>query len=191
VSKGKLKLEEKEGIYFARVQISKIVCFNESIVNVSELKYCMMNSKINGYNVRVYGILINAATEVLLSSETRGDFSFTKFPGGGHQLGEGLSDCLKREFKEELGIDIEIKVHFYTTDFFQVSQFDETDQLLSIYYIVSTDEMDLIENGRVANDASEKNPNHFYWRKIDELQSSELTFPIDRIVLKKLQLINR
>ena len=35
-----------------------------------------------------------------------------KFPGGGLEFGESLTDCLHREFKEELSIEIEILDHF-------------------------------------------------------------------------------
>jgi len=43
----------------------------------------------------------------------------TKFPGGGLQFGEGTIDCIKREFREELGCEIGVLKHFYTTDYFQ------------------------------------------------------------------------
>ena len=73
------------------------------------------------FNIRVYGILLDKNKRVLISDEfIRGNY-FTKFPGGGLEFGEGTRDCLKREFKEETGLDVEIKEHIYTTDFFQIS----------------------------------------------------------------------
>ena len=68
--------------------------------------------------VRVYGIWINDDSQILLSDEYYDGAYFTKFPGGGLELGEGVLDCLKREWKEELGVEIENIRHFYTTDFF-------------------------------------------------------------------------
>ena len=90
------------------------------------------------FNVRVYGILINEAKQVLVSDERiyNRNLEITKFPGGGLELGEGTLDCIKREFKEELNIDIEIVKHLYTTDFFQQSAFHDDHQIISIYYIV-------------------------------------------------------
>ena len=88
------------------------------------------------FNVRVYGILINAQNQLLVSDELIKGNRFTKFPGGGLEWGEGTRDCLAREFKEELNQPIDVLEHFYTTDYFQPSAFRETDQLISIYYHV-------------------------------------------------------
>jgi len=85
-------------------------------------------------SVRVYGILINDQKQVLVSDEyIRGDY-FTKFPGGGLELGEGTRDGLKREFLEELNLKVEIGDHIYTTDIYQQSAFNNAHQILSIYY---------------------------------------------------------
>lgn len=87
------------------------------------------------FNIRVYGIWIHAG-QVWISEEKIGDMTIVKFPGGGLEWGEGTRDCLIREWKEELDIDIEVKEHFYTTDFFQPSAFDAS-QVISIYYFIS------------------------------------------------------
>jgi 8-oxo-dGTP diphosphatase len=86
-------------------------------------------------SVRVYGILMNEQGQVLVSDEfIRGDY-FTKFPGGGLEFGEGTRDCLKREFKEEMDLEVHVGDHLYTTDFFQMSAFNPEHQILSIYYL--------------------------------------------------------
>lgn len=86
------------------------------------------------FNIRVYGILIGDNQQVLVSDEfIRGDY-FTKFPGGGLEFGEGTRDCLKREFKEEMDLDIRVGDHIYTTDYFQMSAFNPAHQIISIYY---------------------------------------------------------
>jgi 8-oxo-dGTP diphosphatase len=97
----------------------------------------MSESRPASFNLRVYGILINTQKQVLVSDEfIRGDY-FTKFPGGGLELGEGTRDCLKREFMEEMNLSVAVNDHFYTTDFYQVSAFNSTQQIISIYYLVS------------------------------------------------------
>ena len=138
------------------------------------------------YNIRVYGILINDNLQVLLSKESRFDSSFTKFPGGGHQLGEGLEDGLKREFREELGVSIELKDHFYTTDFFQTSAFNDQEQLISIYYLVKSSEIDQIANGMEAIDKLENVEHSFQWKNISDLKKQDLTYPIDQLVAEML-----
>jgi ADP-ribose pyrophosphatase YjhB (NUDIX family) len=86
------------------------------------------------FNVRVYGILINDKKQLLLSDEfIRGNY-YTKFPGGGLEMGEGTRDCLKREFLEEMNLHVEVGKHIYTTDFYQLSAFNADDQIISIYY---------------------------------------------------------
>jgi ADP-ribose pyrophosphatase YjhB (NUDIX family) len=91
----------------------------------------------HSFNVRVYGILINEAKEILVSDEYIKGGLFTKFPGGGLEYGEGTRDCLRREWKEELDQHIEVGDHLYTTDFFQVSAFGDGRQIISIYYYVN------------------------------------------------------
>jgi len=146
-----------------------------------------MERKIKTYNLRVYGILLDAENRVLLSSEERSGYSFTKFPGGGHKLGEGLIDALEREFMEELGIEIRQFEHFYTTDFFQSSAFNPQEQVISIYYRVYSSEAGQIKDGFHALDESEGNSNRFFWRNVDQIEATELSFPIDQLVLKKLK----
>ena len=86
------------------------------------------------FNLRVYGILINEKKQVLVSDEyIRGNY-YTKFPGGGLEFGEGTRDCLKREFMEEMNLNVEIGDHIYTTDYFQMSAFNPEHQIISIYY---------------------------------------------------------
>ncbi len=72
----------------------------------------------------------------LVSDEfIRGNY-YTKFPGGGMELGEGTRDCLKREFKEEMDLEVAVEEHIYTTDYFQMSAFNPEHQIISIYYFV-------------------------------------------------------
>src|SRR5829696_4532291 len=86
------------------------------------------------FNLRVYGVLINEKKQVLVSDELIRGAAITKFPGGGLEFGEGTRDCLKREFQEEMALEVEVRDHIYTTDFFQLSAFNPSHQIISIYY---------------------------------------------------------
>ena len=138
------------------------------------------------FNIRVYGILINDNNEVLLSDENRFGLSFTKFPGGGLKFGEGIKACLKREFQEELAVSISIDKLFYLTDFFQESAFDPNEQIVSIYYLVSCNQIDNIKTHSSKFEIEFKERETHRWQAISDLNVSDFMFPIDKIVVEKL-----
>jgi ADP-ribose pyrophosphatase YjhB (NUDIX family) len=124
------------------------------------------------FNIRVYGIWVQN-NKILVNEELIRGRHIIKFPGGGLDWGEGIKDCLIREWKEELGIDIEVLNHFYTTDFFQPSAYDNS-QVISIYYFVTAVVPDLIIN-------SEPNE-RTYWMNAFDVSADTFTLPIDKIV---------
>jgi len=138
--------------------------------------------KIKSYNLRVYGILIQEDS-VLVTEERRAGMEMLKFPGGGLEKGEGLSDCLIREFSEELDITVSVKSIFYVNEFFQQSAFSEEDQLISFYYQVSTPDMSRIP---VKVGLDEGDEQIFRWVRLSELYKEAFTFPIDKVVAKRL-----
>ena len=139
------------------------------------------------FNVRVYGLLIKDS-QVLLSDELIMGRKITKFPGGGIEFGEGTTDCLIREFKEEIGINIEVKSHFYTTDFFVPSAYNPNAQLISIYYEVCSEEVSQIVTTLRKYDFSEvKNgAQSFRWKALSQLSEKDLTFVVDKKVAELL-----
>ena len=141
---------------------------------------------IANFNLRVYGLLI-AEDKILVTHENRGGTHMSKFPGGGLEKGEGLADCLMREFKEELNIKITVGELFYTNDFLQISAFNPADQLHSFYYHIQTEEH-ISEFYFQKGYTPQPGEQIFEWLRISEiLPERDLTFPIDRIVVKKLQ----
>lgn len=140
--------------------------------------------------IRVYGIVLNKNEEVLISDEFQLGMKMTKFPGGGLEFGEGIVDCLKREFFEECNKqEIENIRHFYTTDYFQKALFYENAQLLSIYYLVNLKSPIQIKISEKAFDFEkmENGNQSFRWVKIEKLISDEFSFPIDKFVVRKLK----
>lgn len=135
------------------------------------------------FNVRVYGILINERLEVLLSDECRFGFSFTKFPGGGLEWGEGLKDAVKREFQEEFQLEIEVGEQFFVNTFFQQSAFNEEDQIISFYFLVEAkSKIEILEHSLPLNQEGE----FLRWQAISELKQEMLNFPIDKLVTEKI-----
>jgi ADP-ribose pyrophosphatase YjhB (NUDIX family) len=140
------------------------------------------------FNVRVYGLLINDQNEILISDEQEYGYQFSKFPGGGLEYGEGLIEGLKREFIEECEAEIEVLEHFYTTDFFVKSAFNDS-QVISVYYRVrNLEPLNLSFKTKVFDfDGTGEVLQAFRWVKLDELQVADLTFPIDQHVVKLLK----
>jgi ADP-ribose pyrophosphatase YjhB (NUDIX family) len=143
--------------------------------------------------LRVYGILINEAKQVLVSDEyIRGNY-FTKFPGGGLEFGEGTRECLAREFMEEMKLKVEVGDHIYTTDFFQISAFNTSQQILSIYYFAKalepitvplrTTPFDFDEQQmKIYNDIQQTET--FRFVDFDKFSEDTVSLPIDKIVAK-------
>ncbi|KXK42148.1 MAG: NUDIX domain-containing protein [Chitinophagaceae bacterium] len=136
------------------------------------------------FNVRVYGLCINHQQNILICDEHYGNQFFTKFPGGGLEFGEGIIQCLKREWKEELNIEIEVLSHFYTTEFFQASAFDGS-QVISIYYLVKPSEMSLDEFTSYTH-LLKNEETLFKWASLKKMKESDVTFPIDQKVASLL-----
>lgn len=146
------------------------------------------------FNVRVYGILRTENDEVLITDERTQSVSFTKFPGGGLEYGEGLIDALKREFIEECNLKIEIVRHIYTTDFYEKSSFNNS-QIISVYYEVKALEdlnIDLkstpfdFDNNTIADKLEV-----FRLVNIKSLNIDNLTFKTDQKALEEFKFLTR
>ena len=138
------------------------------------------------FNVRVYGLLVNEEQEVLLSDEFEVGRYFTKFPGGGLEFGEGLIEGLKREFVEECDAEIEVVSHFYTTDFYEKSSFNDS-QVISIYYLVKPVKPLQLNFKCEVFDFDEGLSQCFRWKKISEITEEDVTFRTDKTVVKLLK----
>lgn len=138
------------------------------------------------FNVRVYGLLINADNQILISDEQSGGKIFSKFPGGGLELGEGLIDALKREFMEECNAEIEVLEHIYTTDFYEKSSFNDS-QILSIYYMVKEIQPLLLDFKTTPFDFEGEILQAFRWVDLKDLNVADVTFKTDQKVVELLK----
>jgi ADP-ribose pyrophosphatase YjhB (NUDIX family) len=144
----------------------------------------------------VYGILINEEKHVLVSDEfIRGQY-YTKFPGGGLEFGEGTRDCLKREFMEELNLQVEVLDHLYTTDFFQESAFRPGDQIISIYYLVKpmqtisarlSDKKFDFDEEQLLRYEEKQEVETFRFIDWKNLSAESVTLPIDKVVVELIK----
>ena len=145
------------------------------------------------FNLRVYGILIDTQNRLLVSDEfIRGNY-ITKLPGGGLEIGEGTRACLAREFMEEVNIEVTVGDHFYTTDFFQISAFNNVDQIISIYYLVHAENTQAIQAKTIAFDFLPEQVSDtkgtaevLRWIPLSSLSEEDMTLPIDKVAIRML-----
>ncbi len=142
------------------------------------------------FNVRVYGIFVDEEKGILVSDEYIQKNFYSKFCGGGLEFGEGPIDCLIREFKEEMDLDIKVTRHLYTTDFFIESKFAPDQQVISIYYEVepaSIPDYPVQANNYSSDDfflGNEHGVERFRYIPLASFTEDSVSLPIDKIVAK-------
>ncbi|MCB4234978.1 NUDIX hydrolase [Kaistella anthropi] len=133
---------------------------------------------IDKFNIRVYAAAVKDKKFWSLHEEYAGE-QLMKLPGGGLEFGEGLHDCLHREFEEELNVKINVLGHLYTQEEFLISRFRNNEQLLTVYYLVEIiDENEFL----IMDPCIEK----IEWIPI-ESDENPFPLPIDKIVFEKLK----
>lgn len=146
------------------------------------------NHDITRFNIRVYGICIKD-DHLLVTDEVRWGHPMTKLPGGGLEYGEGVKACLKREWQEELAVEIEVGNVFFATPFFLVSSFDKQDQVVCLYYHVKLRGEPV---GHFSNEPmnfpkdQEGDLQAFRWIPMDSVNENTFTFPSDQALANKL-----
>src|SRR5690606_2834771 len=132
---------------------------------------------LKGFNVRVYALCI-LNNKLLTLKEPFAEKMVTKLPGGGLEFGEGTAECLKREFKEELNLQIEVGDAFYIQEHFVKSLAKDNKQLLMLYFyatILDSDNLRILDT----------NIQEVNWIAIDG--ENPFSLPVDQLVFKKLQ----
>ena len=97
------------------------------------------------FNYRVCGIIIHD-NKILAMHDDRSPFYY--LPGGRVHLNETASDAIKREIREELGIDIEIvRPLWLNQGFFCEDVSKEKYHELCIYYLIDYKNTNLFDRG--------------------------------------------
>lgn len=129
------------------------------------------------FNVRIYALLEHKGKVLVIHEPFQGKLIY-KFPGGGLEFGEGTKQCLIREFKEELNLDVEISSHFYTQDFFVLNAFDPSEQVILIYYKATITDKALSQLKILDADIYE-----LLWLSKEELNVDKFTLDADKVVV--------
>lgn len=137
----------------------------------------METQNVKGFNIRVYALCI-VNNEILTLKEPFAGNMVVKLPGGGLEFGEGTADCLKREFKEELNLEITVGDAFYIQEDFVQSLAKDGKQLLTLYFFATIIDLHNLE-------IIDKNIQEVNW--IPLTANNPFTLPVDKIVFNKLQ----
>ncbi len=138
----------------------------------------METQNFKGFNVRVYALCIVNNALLVLKEPFAGKM-VVKLPGGGLEFGEGAADCLKREFKEELNLEITVGDAFYIQEDFVPSLAKDDKQLLTLYFYATISNLQQLE-------ITDQNIQEVNW--IPLTANNPFTLPVDKIVFNKLQL---
>jgi nucleoside triphosphatase len=101
-----------------------------------------------------YGLIADNGKILTLRNKGNGKIWF---PGGGVEIGEKMEDALKREIKEETGLDAEIgKLILFKENFFYYQPLDEAYHALLFFFMCSVKNTELIADSEVDDLESEK-----------------------------------
>ena len=95
--------------------------------------------------------------------------TFYRCLGGGIEFLETSKEALKREFKEELGVDIEVKDYLGISENIFTYQGKNAHELVFLYNIKIKDE-DIKEKYHIVDDNSESDA---YWIDVDEFKNNK------------------
>jgi len=119
-------------------------------------------------------LIVNDKNETLLqkrTSKSRNGAGFWSKPGGGVEFGEKVEDTVKRELKEELGIDVEIiKFLCFTDDILK----SDNQHWITLNYLAK------IIGGEVQNLEPEKHE-EVRWFSLDSLPDKTMQNTIDAV----------
>ncbi|MBV7441640.1 NUDIX hydrolase [Weeksellaceae bacterium TAE3-ERU29] len=134
--------------------------------------------ELNAFTIRIYGILVEDNKLMRLKEPYWGEILY-KFPGGGLEYGEGSLECLARELKEELNLELDTAELFYVQEDFIRSKFKNNEQLFTVYYrITCKNTADL----KIIDESIEE----VNWIDLKDLSPDLMTLPVDKIVVEKL-----
>lgn len=132
--------------------------------------------------IRVYGFLTNQQGELLVALERFRDQPLVKYPGGGVEWAESHQTALKREFMEELALEIEVETCCYFNDFAVISAFDAEVQVQSFFYHVQAKDPHQLSalTTQEGWEIPEENGEVFHWVSAEALRPNRFTYAIEQ-----------
>jgi len=147
--------------------MTKIPC--QSIIGDTK----MIEKEKLSFRPSIYAVIKNEG-KILIQTMKHSDM-YT-FPGGGIEIGEKMTDSLKREIKEECGIEIEIKEELLATDnFFYYDPLDFAMHSLLFFYSAKALSTELSQGNDIDDEEIDKN----LWLPLEEIQADKFMYPFD------------
>jgi 8-oxo-dGTP pyrophosphatase MutT (NUDIX family) len=102
----------------------------------------------------VYAIIVHDRRIALLTNRSSGKY-FP--PGGGIEVGETLEDALRREVREETGLEIEIQQFaFFREGFFYYDPLDAAFHTFSFFFVCRPNTLEMVDDDQVDDLEAEK-----------------------------------
>ncbi len=128
----------------------------------------------------VYGIVLHENRVLLITVRSSGKLGL---PGGAIELGERIEDALKREIREETGIEIAVeRFARFAESFFYYDPLDQGMHSFLFYYICRPLTLDLAKDDQI--DDAEASQVH--WLPVDQLRRDDFQ-EYSKIVIDILQ----
>jgi len=123
----------------------------------------------------VYGFIVEKGKILVMNNKSNNKLWF---PGGGLEIGEKLEEGLRRETKEETGLDIIIdKLILTKENFFYYQPLDEAYHAFLFFYLCRPTTQNLIADDKV-NDLESKKPR---WVPLKSVKADDISDLSDEI----------
>ena len=124
----------------------------------------------------VYGIIVHEDRIALVSNRSSGKYFL---PGGGVEIDETLRDALRREVKEETGLEIEIeRFAFFREGFFYYDPEDIAFHTFSFFFVCGPKTLEMVDDNRV-NDLEAEKPR---WVVLEDVSARDFQICGDEVI---------
>ena len=127
----------------------------------------LISKKQLQFRLAAYAIIINDRKILLLDTRSTGKLFL---PGGGVNIGEKVEDALKREVREEVGIEIEIRKFLkFKESFFYYDPLKEAYHNFSFFFLCKARTFNFLDNDKI-NDEEAVDP---HWIEMNNLKEND------------------